>query len=432
VEHYREAQPNSLRSCTESGIKFVGARAPKVLDTFAGAGGFSLGLHLAGFQVTGGIEIDSWACETFSKNHSSAQVLCRDISSVTDDELRSRFSGSAAPDVIVGGPPCQGFSIANKNAGDFKDPRNSLFRDFVRTGRVLQPALMIMENVPNLLAARTTDQVLVIDIIRDALRDIGYHVQWKVLNATDFGVPQIRSRLFVVASRSPIDNPWPSPTHTVLASTQRALFGQTLPACPTLWDAISDLPPLAAREGAEEQEYTESPRTPYQETMRLDSTKLFNHKAMNHGGRMVQRFASMKCGESGNDVPDELKARRRNSQEIAKVVYDQNNRRMFPFRQCHTIAASFYANFVHPYQHRNFTAREGARIQSFPDWFRFLGKPTVVSHKLLAREERHHERFLCQYAQIGNAVPPHLARTLGEHLLNNSKDLTECLYMATT
>jgi DNA (cytosine-5)-methyltransferase 1 len=89
---------------------------------------------------------------------------------------------------------------------------------------------------------------------------------------------------------------------------------------------------------------------------------------------------------------------------------------MHPFRPCHTIAASFYANFVHPYQDRNFTAREGARIQSFPDWYRFCGKPTVVSHKLLAREERHDERYLCQYNQIGNAVPPLMAQAIAANL----------------
>jgi DNA (cytosine-5)-methyltransferase 1 len=107
--------------------------------------------------------------------------------------------------------------------------------------------------------------------------------------------------------------------------------------------------------------------------------------------------------------------------EISGKVYDQNNRRMHPDRPCHTIPASFYANFVHPFQHRNFTPREGARLQSFPDWFVFEGKPTVVSHKLLAREGRTDEKHLCQYNQIGNAVPPFLAKAIAGNLLTQTK-----------
>ena len=173
-------------------------------------------------------------------------------------------------------------------------------------------------------------------------------------------------------------------------------------------------------------EYEEPARNEYQAMLRAGSEKLYNHKAMCHGKRMVERFASMKWGHSVNDVPDHLKPRRRNSTEITTVAYDQNNRRMFPHRPCHTIPASFYANFVHPYQHRNFTAREGARIQSFPDWYRFLGKPTVVSHRLLAREGRDEEKFLCQYNQIGNAVPPLLSRAVAINLAEQLAEVLEC------
>jgi DNA (cytosine-5)-methyltransferase 1 len=131
---------------------------------------------------------------------------------------------------------------------------------------------------------------------------------------------------------------------------------------------------------------------------------------------MVERFASMSSGQSGSDVAEHLRPKKRNSDEISDKIYDQNNRRMFADRPCHTIAASFYANFVHPFQNRNFTAREGARIQTFPDSYVFLGKPTVVSHKLLAREGRTDEKFLCQYSQIGNAVPPLLAKAIAENM----------------
>ena len=138
---------------------------------------------------------------------------------------------------------------------------------------------------------------------------------------------------------------------------------------------------------------------------------------MNHTQRMVERFATMTWGSSGKDVPKHLQPRQRNSKEIAQKIYGQNNRRLYPDKPCHTIPASFYANFFHPYQHRNFTAREGARIQSFPDSFKFMGKPTVISHKLLSREGRLGEKHLCQYNQIGNAVPPLLGQAIADNIL---------------
>lgn len=388
----------------------------RVLDTFAGAGGFSLGFQLAGFQVIGAIESDKWASETFVYNHPEATVITRDIMQVSEDDIIAHF-GTTPPEIIIGGPPCQGFSIANRKAGDPKDPRNSLFSEFLRFGKVLKPKVMVMENVPNLLNARTSSGEKVIEIIQSSLEELGFYTYIKVLQATDYGVPQIRQRLFVIASIEPLIDPFPKPTHIISPNEPYSLFGDNLKLCPTLWDAISDLPYLNAAEGAEDLPYILAPQNIYQEEMRRDSHQLFNHKAMNHTPRMIERFASMSWGHSVNDVPDHLKPRRRNSDNIVIDAYDQNNRRMFPDKPCHTLPASFYANFVHPYQHRNFTAREGARIQSFPDWYRFMGKPTVVSSKLLSREGRVEENYLCQYNQIGNAVPPILSKAIASNLL---------------
>ena len=146
---------------------------------------------------------------------------------------------------------------------------------------------------------------------------------------------------------------------------------------------------------------------------------------MSHSRRLVERFKHIGWGQSISDVPEEHGARRRNgSGELSQGGYDQNNRRLRPDKPSHTIAASFYANFLHPYQHRNLTAREGARLQSFPDQYRFCGKKTVVSQKLLHREERFDEKHLCQYNQVGNAVPPHLARAVAQAVSNA---LSPCL-----
>lgn len=395
------------------------SRVPRlrVLDTFAGAGGFSLGFEMAGCEVIGGIEIDDWASATFDHNHKGAVVIQRDIQLVSDDELRDAFVGKM-PQILLGGPPCQGFSICRKNSGDPTDPRNSLFVEFLRLARVLEPDYVVMENVPNIDKARTHDGEAVMDIVKRELRGLGYHVAHRILEATDFGVPQMRRRMFVVASAHAMELPFPNPTHAVKAGS-RELFGSDLERCPTLWDAISDLPPLEAGEGSDVQDYVARPANDYQAALRGSSRRLWNHTAMNHTKRMVERFGSMACGQSVSDVAAHLRPLKRNGNgEISGTTYDQNNRRMHPDRPCHTIPASFYANFVHPHQHRNFTPREGARLQSFPDSFVFKGKPTVVSHKLLAREGRTEEKHLCQYNQIGNAVPPLLAKAIATNLLN--------------
>lgn len=223
----------------------------------------------------------------------------------------------------------------------------------------------------------------------------------------------------MIASSHPLKQPFPYPTHNAFYG-QETLFGNDLDQCPCLWDAISDLPDIEACEGGEEMGYDKPAYNFYQHMMRQGSDRVFNHTAMKHSKRMIRRFASMSWGDSVSDVPEYLRPYRRNGKGIiSKKVYDQNNRRMHPDKPCHTIPASFYANFVHPYRNRNFTAREGARIQSFPDWFAFKGKPTVVSHKLLQREGRINEKYLCQYNQIGNAVPPLMAKALAENLIRN-------------
>lgn len=386
-----------------------------VLDLFAGAGGFSLGFENAGAKIRGALETDAWACETFAANHPETKILQKKIETVTNRQFEKYFSAES-PAIIVGGPPCQGFSVCNKNSGDPKDPRNSLFRDFVRAGRIFKPKVMIMENVPNLIKAKNSDGVPVLDIITNELEKLNYHIYWKLLDATDFGVPQIRRRLFVIASHKPLLNPFPAPTHNLDGS---AGLLQT----PTLWEAISDLPQVNPRAGSEEMIYNSIAVNAFQKRMRKSAgNKVYNHLSMQHSQRMIKRFESMTWGQSVSDVAAHLKPLRRNGKgEVSKKCYDQNNRRMHPHKPCHTIAASFYANFVHPFMHRNFTAREGARIQTFPDRIIFKGKPTVVSKKLLAREGRVDENHLCQYNQIGNAVPPMLAEAVAKNIIREIK-----------
>lgn len=399
----------------------------RVLDTFAGAGGFSLGFQLSGYyDIIGAIEIDDWAASTFKYNHPEATVLVRNISEVSNEELIQHFKDV---DFLLGGPPCQGFSVCNKNAGDPKDPRNSLFREFIRVAKVLSPKVVIMENVPNLIKAKTETKEFVISIIKKELENLGYHVEYRILDATCYGVPQIRKRVVIIGCKDEIKNFFPHPTHIVKTFNDN-LFGDedSLATCPTLWDAISDLPEIRACEGEDIMQYTSEPQNEYQLMLRNNSDCVYNHIAMNHSNRMVERFATMKWGESTEDVPEEFKPLKRNGNgERSDKVYGQNNRRMYPNKPCHTIAASFYANFVHPYLNRNFTPREGARIQSFPDWYRFIGKPTTPSKSLLKKEGRLDDIHLCQYNQIGNAVPPLLSKAIAINLYNELCTYTETI-----
>ncbi|BCL34547.1 DNA cytosine methyltransferase [Nostoc sp. MS1] len=394
---------------------------PVAIDLFAGAGGFSLGFEMAGFNVPLSVEIDVWACDTLRYNHPKMTVIQQDIcefncaSSIED-------ICSFQPDVIIGGPPCQGFSIAGPAKKDPKDPRNSLFLNFAQWIDALAPKAFVIENVKGLLSRKNTEGIKVIDIIRKTFENIGYFVEIWVLNAAEYGVPQIRERIFIVGNRAGRQLGIPPKTHSLnlldVSCSQLSVFETKGLLCPlSLWDAVSDLPLLNACEGKEEQPYVLEPQNNYQRWSRNDSAILYNHVAMEHSSRLVERFKHIKWGESSSDAPKEHRARRRSGNgELSEKSYDQNNRRLNPYRPSHTIAASFYANFIHPFQHRNLTAREGARIQSFPDTYRFLGKKTVVSHKLLHREKRFDEKFLCQYNQIGNAVPPLLAKAIALHI----------------
>ena len=399
---------------------------PKVLDLFSGAGGFSLGFELAGCKIIGAIEHDKWAADTFQRNHIGTKMLLGDIESFDDEYIKQEIP---TIDMIIGGPPCQGFSVCLKNAGDPKDPRNSLFTEYVRIAKLYKPTVLVLENVPNIIKAKTKSGEKVVEIIQREFEQIGYHVYSTVLTASDYGVPQMRQRFILIASKQELKKPFPKATHFVgdsdLTEKDENIFSvkNGLVRCPTLWEAISDLPDIEARQGSEEMDYTDEPKNSYQKYCRNGSAILHNHLAMKHTKRLVERFSQMTWGQSISDITDDrLKQRKRNGNgAISDSPFDQNNRRMHPNRICHTITATFYGNFVHPYKNRNFTAREGARIQSFPDSYVFLGKPTVVSKKLLLKEGRTGEAYLCQYSQIGNAVPPLMAKAIAENILAQVK-----------
>ena len=397
----------------------------KVIDLFAGAGGFGLGFQLAGYTVTCSVEIDKWATDTLRENNRSMEVICEDISTFQSPEtIRQMFNYS--PDVIIGGPPCQGFSNAGPSPKDPQDPRNSLFQNFVLWVKSLNPQMFVMENVKGILSRKNADGERVIDIIQNAFKDLGYETHIWRLNAAKYGVPQLRERVFIVGNRlgiTKIKHPaqthfWASPNGegTQLNMSNVDDLDNLLPAI-SVWNALSDLPVLNAGDGAEKQLYTAEPQTNFQRWARDNQKDLFNHVAMKHTDRMVKRFKHISLGESGLNAPKEYSARKRSGNGVlSDASYNSNNRRFNPEKPAYTIPASFYSSFIHPHQHRNITAREAARLQSFPDRYRFMGKRTIISQKLLERKGRHDEIHLSQYNQIGNAVPPLLAKAIAEHI----------------
>ena len=361
------------------------------IDLFSGCGGLSLGFKMAGYQSVLASDIDENCKLTYTLNFPDVPFICKDISNITQEEI-TQYTKDKSIDVIIGGPPCQGFSLANKRRDcNNTDPRNQLFYQYLKVLTWIRPKAFVFENVKGLLSMQ---QGATIKEIIKVFANVGYTVDYKVLKASDFGVPQIRERVIIIGIRNDL-NMYP-------------LFPLPLDTPPiSVDDAISDLPPIQAGEGKEIEQYTTPPLNDYQRLMRQDSTVIYNHIAMKHTKRLIDRFNAIKQGQSLIDVWETHgSVKRGNPSEKSTIKFSQNNQRVFGDKPAPTIAASFQSNFIHPHLNRNFTAREGARLQSFPDTFIFCGFRTKMSW----------EKGLSQYQQIGNAVPPLLAYAIAKSL----------------
>lgn len=368
----------------------------KVIDLFAGCGGLSTGFEQANYNVVLAVEMDNGAAETYKYNHPDTTVLIKDITTINkiseyiDLEKCGEISG------VIGGPSCQGYSLSGHR--DPKDPRNSLFMDYLRIVKDLKPKFFVMENVPGMLSMKTASGEKVIDVVLNEMKKTGYNVHYEILNAAEYGVPQARKRLIFIGLREDLK------FDKEKLFPKGFLFGEDQI---TIEEAIMDLPQIEACQGTEEQDYLTKPQNKYQEYCRNGSSKIYNHIAMRHTKRLVERFKQIKFGQSVADVSEEYGQRKRGeANKLSGKSYGQNNYRPYPDKPSPTIPASFQSNFIHPYLNRNYTAREGARLQSFPDTYIFKGNRTNMSW----------EKDLSQYQQIGNAVPPLLAKAIAENL----------------
>jgi len=363
-----------------------------VVDMFAGAGGLSLGLDsVPGMRVVAAFESDPVAAETHAANIASGSVIA-DVRQVVSFAAALKEVGVRRVDILTGGPPCQGFSRLGKGAlrklalsdgrgCDTMDERNLLFREFVRAVRELEPLVVLIENVPEMVGSPDVVAELV-----EVLEQLGYGVDGpKVLAATDHGVPQIRKRLFIIASALSSDFQWPLPCRKR----------------PTLRDAIGDLPAISSASYDEETPYTRPDHLGrYVQMMRAGlrgglARVVTDHVTRAHRPEDIEVFAAMEEGDRYNAVPPE---RRRYRSDI----FDDKYHRMVWDRPSWTVTAHLSKDgykYIHPSQPRTISVREAARIQSFPDRFRFAGSRTR------------------RFAQVGNAVPPLLAYAVGRSLV---------------
>lgn len=381
----------------------------KYIDLFAGAGGFSLGFKLAECDHVCSIEKDEWAVDTLKANFKEEKIIKADLTDYKGFE--NHPIGSV--DVIIGGPPCQGFSNASSSNKDIDDPRNSLFINFAEWVTNIQPTFFVMENVKGILTKKNKTGEKISDIIISTFQKAGYNVDIWVLNAAEFGVPQLRERVFFVGNNINISIGEPKKTHFIKGKQTN---NQELLEAITVGQAILDLPKIHAKEGKEISKYTRKTTNDYQVWARHNSEFVYNHVAMKHTSRLIQRFRLIQEGNKLENIHEDFKVRMRNGDgELSNSKFNSNYRHLKKNIISNTIPASFYSSFIHPTIPRNITAREAARIQSFPDNYIFKGDRTLISKKLLKQLGKPHDR-LSQYNQVGNAVPPLLSKAIAEHL----------------
>lgn len=368
---------------------------PTAIDLFCGAGGLSAGFMQAGFDVLAANDFDEYAASTYRLNNPYVRFLPGPIEGITAENILTvtcLLYGQL--DVLVGGPPCQAFSVYNHRRG-MHDRRSGLFRDYLRIVNGLKPRFVVIENVTGITS---TDEGRAFDEIKKGLNLIGYYVESRVLKAEEYGVPQERRRLFFVGARDTRRLEWPKPAHTAEHEKLTKLVG--LKPLVTVAEAIGDLPPLGSGEGVDETGYNSEACSEYQRLLRTGSEQLFNHVAPQLAPVNLERIRHIPQGGSWRDLPYGLLPA--GMKRARRTDHTKRYGRLHPEQQASTILTKcdlHWGAFIHPEQNRTITVREAARFQSFPDSFRFLG----------SRGE--------QYKQVGNAVPPLLARTVAEAVL---------------
>ena len=336
------------------------------IDLFCGCGGLSYGFERAGYNILLGIDNDKKALETFELNHKGSKSICGDITEVTYEKDIKPLIGDKKIDVIIGGPPCQGMSLSGPRK--FDDPRNKLYLSYIRLVDEIRPRAFVIENVPGLVGLFGGQ---IKDSIISKFTEMGYSIQYRIMCAADYGVPQNRRRVVFVGLQEG-EFEYPEPVKEVVTCSM----------------ALSDLPPLTDELGVENADYATEVTNYYQQLMRERSNKVKNHIAANHSEKVKHIISMVPDGGNYKDLPEEYKDSRNFHVAWTRFASD---------KPAPTIDTGHRHHFHYKYN-RVPTVRECARLQSFPDDFIFLGNKTQ------------------QFRQVGNAVPPIIAECIAKQL----------------
>jgi DNA (cytosine-5)-methyltransferase 1 len=339
----------------------------EVLDLFCGAGGLSYGFKLAGFSIVGGVEWDKAAMETHSTNFKSKFEFCGDIKEISDETIIKNLKGV---DVIIGGPPCQGFSSANRHEKEKDDPRNKLFFEYLRFIRILHPKVFVIENVKEIL---TKDNGFAKNRIIEITEELGYSVNVEVLNASDYGVPQVRRRAIFVGIASDLGCKFDFNNLTKVSKPV------------TVYEAIGDIC------------YPDQNIKNKFLNYAKDTDVLYNHNPKKPNDKVIERMKYVPQGGNWKDVPPELWDTQRHNRHSSAY-------KRLSFNEPSITIDTGHMNYFHPIFHRVPTVRESARLQSFPDSFIFCGNQGE------------------QYRQVGNAVPPLMAKEIAKEIMRILKE----------
>lgn len=359
---------------------------PLAIDLFAGAGGLSEGFKEAGFQIVQAIENDPHAATTYRHNHPRVDVLEEDIRNLDPRTCLDRL-GLRPGDltVLIGGPPCQGFSESNRRTRTLDNPKNHLFKDFLRFLEVMQPAWLVLENVAGL---RTLSRGVLLQHIVEGCRSLGYEVKWADLNAADYGVSQLRRRLFIIGNRLGFPIGLPDPTHG---------FGRK--PYVTVGKAMSDLPQLENGASTDYLTYTStsSRLTEYQRAMRTSGNgtcRVQGNLVSRNAKRIVLRYRHIRPGQNWEAIPSKLLDNYTNPSRCHTGIYYR-----LDWSKPARVIGNFRKNMlIHPEQNRGLSVREAARLQSFRDGYAFLGSIGF------------------QQQQVADAVPPLLAEKVANRI----------------